>query len=456
MPTPPREDDDDDEQGGASSVPADRDNGDGAAAATGHERVQGVEYGDLLKTLMARLVDREEIRERAFLGTRYTPSCRETTARAVEELIGRLRGLLARMLRRSCSTEQLSSVQQTALRILLVGSRANFEAFVVALAIWFDKVEQWPTTPTAPDDKQKARDILYYYLNGQVLQLKRTDPLPPPEFMSRPAADYACFVCREPLQASYQAVDVDGMRDRATYSALTRRGLDLCFRCSHAWCKKSARRLQSRMLSCPYARRNHINHCSPGQLHIEAARFSHYDDSIVVHLKGTPGLYAVACAYPQAAKQKRTPPTLPPSWFKGRPPFSTRLTPPDAPGRTCTICAEEVFADTKCRGPVVATPCGHEFHSHCILTRQRGVDGEAGVNECPNCRTRLGESGLKPTDDIVTETLIITHDNAREPIRQQTYEIAVVLCQDDAAPIDSAFLVAVTLLKPKQRDFWTS
>ncbi len=75
---------------------------------------------------------------------------------------------------------------------------------------------------------------------------------------------------------------------------------------------------------------------------------------------------------------------------------------------SCSTCLELLSASDD----LSSAPCGHVFHSHCILQWF-----ETGKSNCPQCRNRCRESQLRRI--FLTESADVSASLAEDPARMQ-------------------------------------
>eukprot|EP00754_Rhynchopus_humris_P037072 Rhum_TRINITY_DN19174_c0_g1::Rhum_TRINITY_DN19174_c0_g1_i1::g.169449::m.169449 len=421
-----------------------------------------------VKYLVTRLVDRELAA--GFPADKLVPMVEETV-QALNESLKQLSAI-------PVPPEQIAIAQHSAKHVLQTERLEHVQLFTATLAVWMDTVRGWPTPAATPDVRRntilEGRDVVYKYHEGQVLRLVFANPLPVPELGHR---HYPCAECGEALMIAYQSVDLDGVRDRSSYhfGHPGRSGYNLCATCAANICRRAHARVQRRVQKCAYGGCTATGGGSwAGALEIRAAGFAPEDGAgagagteeeaaIAVRCAGTVGMHAVAAVLPlphgcNAASAAQAD-ELPRAFEAGRRPpgAAAFLTTEQLRSEDCTICAEPLLCDTAVKGPPVTTPCQHSFHTSCIGTMRRGVDGSLGSTECPNCRKDLSAFPPVVTSELGEATLLITRDTDGNPLQKAwTYEVVVLLCQDSQDVILTAPLAASTLVTPPRPSFWDS
>eukprot|EP01060_Flectonema_neradi_P026694 TRINITY_DN358_c6_g1_i1.p1 TRINITY_DN358_c6_g1~~TRINITY_DN358_c6_g1_i1.p1 ORF type:complete len:404 (+),score=60.67 TRINITY_DN358_c6_g1_i1:105-1316(+) len=393
-----------------------------------------VPHNDVLNWLMRRLVDRERNSRR---GSGDAPSSGESVA----ETVAKLRVLFAEMMD-TCTEKQMNRAQESAVKILLVGRHLNLQLYTKVLGDWLQRVKSWPKEgsevklePKEAKTIRKSRSTFISSPSNELIKIKYTNPLPVPDFDSI----YTCVVCgNDTITSAYQAVNCDSERDRGTFTA-NESGLDVCVNCVTMLVHKSRGQLLRRVKSCPYGKTKRIR--AQGLV----------DTSVpinkVLHLRGTPGLSAVVVVLEQN-KHNLLHSALRHGYYE-----TVKF---EGSTDTCSICMESLMHDCESRGPPIMTPCRHVFHSLCLRTLLRGVDGATGTNECPNCRSNVPTSKASTFKvALAPATVKLTMDATGDNIDESTsYDIVTILCQELSSIAESAIAVNTQLLPAAVPSFW--
>ena len=297
----------------------------------------------------------------------------------MEAAVAGLTAALREMTAPPCSEAQIRFANKQATKVLLVGRLQAVHLLTSSLTLWINRAKHWPqNSDPRPGTSLEGVDTIFRHTDGQILTLRYTN-LPMPD-IGEPG--YYCIDCRkQALVESYQAVDIDGARDEGSYVNGVA-GFDLCMECAAEVLGRVSRRVLRGMRNCAFGRTVHVV-SGVGRVGCISAVLSQHKDTLVVRSFGTPGMHIFAAAMPRREAKRLA--ALPTSWTRGGrstgPDCFTQLTSPDLEATLCTICAESVLTDVQLKGPPVTTCCGHTFHTACIKTVRRGLDGEAGSHE---------------------------------------------------------------------------
>lgn len=114
----------------------------------------------------------------------------------------------------------------------------------------------------------------------------------------------------------------------------------------------------------------------------------------------------------------------------------------------CMICLDDFGEGTWFRGAPLRTQCGHLFHTTCLRRHLRGHHGNRR-QVCPICRAEDPLKGAQHLGGSDTLEWTFKHDAFDQSLDSgRCYRVAVALCQDPLAVVDSAMVLACASLKP--------